>query len=40
MPPLVKRAYVEAALREFSGEDLAELLALIAQLLRREVMPF
>jgi len=39
MTPLVKRAYVEAALREFSGEDLAELLALIARLIRKEVMP-
>ena len=32
MPPAAKKAYVESALREFNGEQLAELLALIAQL--------
>ena len=40
MPLSAKRVYVESALRDFNGEDLAELLVLIAQLLRKEVVPF
>jgi len=40
MPPAAKLSYVEAALREFDGEQLAKLLSLIAPLIAKEVVPF
>jgi len=41
MPPKAKLAYVEAALREFDGEQLGDILVLSAKLLREKgVMPF